>query len=207
MKIGSHKIGRGIFLLKNVPGGSVITGLHQYGGFTARPAGTQDILGAVAHHDGPGEIDAVTALGGPDQPGFGFAARAILIGPVGAVKDVRNFPAAGDHGPAHAVVHLFQCFSGNHAAVDSRLVGDDDDGDIIFNEAGDGLPAAGNETELRPAFDIVGGVDVDNAVAVEENGGDCIHAGVLSLISGDEQKRLEARIKGFKGSRIQGVKG
>jgi hypothetical protein len=90
---------------------------------------------------------------------------------VGAKEDVRDPATAVGDGLVQPAVHRFQIGQGNHLAVDGRLVGDDNDRTAAASEAGDGIQAARDKVKLRPAFDIIGESMVDDAVAVEENGG------------------------------------
>jgi hypothetical protein len=49
------------------------------------------------------------------------------------------------------------------------LIGDDDDNEPVPGQQPDGVEAAGQKPEFGPAFDVIWGIGVDDAVSVEEN--------------------------------------
>jgi hypothetical protein len=104
------------------------------------------------------------------MPGPGLRQPQFSSGRWGQIEDVRD-PAPGvADGLAHPAMHGFQLRRGNQATVDGRLVGNHNDRTASARQAGNGIQAARNKAKLRPAFDVGGGVGVDDAVAVEKDG-------------------------------------
>ncbi len=66
-------------------------------------------------------------------------------------------------------VDLLEPVGGDDAAADAGLVGADRDTDAVAVEARDRRCGAGDEHELARAFDEIGAILVEHAIAVEQN--------------------------------------
>ncbi|KPL30475.1 hypothetical protein JI76_36560 [Streptomyces anulatus] len=98
-----------------------------------------------------------------------FAAGAADGGWVRAVQDDRTWHADGREIRDHAVVDAVKLVCGEQAAADGRLVGDDGQVQAKASEPGAGVEGAGQPSPLFGAGHVVGSVDVEDAVAVEED--------------------------------------
>jgi hypothetical protein len=145
--------------------------LHQNGPLASGGLSCQNILDTIAHHHRLREVDAVAVPGGENQPRPGLRQLQSSSGRWGQIENVRDPATAVGDGLTQPAVHRLQRRQGNHLAVDDRLVGDDDDRTAAAAEAGDGIQTARDKVKLRPALDVIGGVHVNDAVAVDENGG------------------------------------
>jgi len=86
-----------------------------------------------------------------------------------AEKNVRDAPARrGDVG-LQPPVHIQQSFQSQYAAVDCRLVGEDDKGISGSRQPTQGRQTPRQKIELCPALNVSRGVTVDDPVTVEEN--------------------------------------
>ena len=84
--------------------------------------------------------------------------------------DAIDARAGGGEFCREPVVQALHLLFGIEAARDAGLVGDDEDEPVHRIEAGDGFAGAFNPLKVFDAIDVAA-VDVDDAVAVEEESG------------------------------------
>ena len=140
-EIFGHICDRDAPAFESCGGAEAVAGFDQQRLTAAGIAGAFDILDAVTDHDSLGRVDPVLAARFSEQTRQRFTAGASFFRPVRAEKDVRDAPARrGDVGP-QSPVHVQQGFQSQYAAVDCRLVGEDDKG-----ESGGRQPPQGHQT-------------------------------------------------------------
>ena len=137
-EIFGHICDRDALGFENCGGAEAVAGFDQQRLSAAGIVGAFDILDAVPDHNSLGRVDPVLAARLPEQTRQRFTASATFFRPVRAEKDVRDAPARrGDVG-LQSPVHVQQGFQSQYAAVDRRLVGEDDKGESGGRQAPQG---------------------------------------------------------------------
>jgi hypothetical protein len=138
-------------------------------GFASRPNPAFDVLRAVAHHHGTGQIDTVSGSGFEKHAGLGFSATAFFIGPVGTKADIRDMAACHFDILAQPIMNSLQGRSVDDASADGGLIRDHDDHPACPVQSGDRLITAFDRNELLEAFDVIGGIVVDHSIPIQKN--------------------------------------
>jgi hypothetical protein len=100
---------------------------------------------------------------------LGLAAGAVGIRRVRAVKNRIDPTTDGEQGLVHLFMDAVQRIHIEQRTPNARLIGRNHHLVAALVELGDGFQAAGNRLPFRRALDELGGIDVDDAVAVEDD--------------------------------------
>ncbi len=155
---------------------------QQQAGLDAGVEGGLQIAGLVAERHRCGHVDRMLARSAQEHAGIRLAVLglgAVFADAVfrvrGAVIDVEYRHALGLEACAHPGCKGLELFLGELSAADAGLVGDDDDVEAAHDRVPAQVEDARHELEPLGRVDVTV-IDVDHAVAVEEDGPDAIHA-------------------------------
>src|SRR3954464_15616112 len=103
------------------------------------------------------------------QPGPWLATCAALVRAMRAVGHGRDLRAPPLQLTNHTLIDRLDPLARDEAAIDDRLVRDDEDLNAGSGEPGDRLRYIGEEAKLAPTLDVIHSVLVDHAVSIEEH--------------------------------------
>jgi hypothetical protein len=115
---------------------------------TTCPPGARNILQAIPHHAGLGQVQSIVSLGLVNQSRFWLSATAAIFRNMRAIIDSFYGATMGEHSLRHVPMNLLNRFLCGHFSIDRRLIGDDNDMIPMKGQELQGFKTSGQELEF-----------------------------------------------------------